>query len=71
MSTEQNEKRQLQQMTIRLFADDLEFLRVAYQSAGYNRIIRGLVSQHVKRLKNLTLEKLEGAKLTAEELGNV
>ena len=59
-------------ITIRIFEDDFRYLKVAYPSAGYNRIIRSLVQKHVRSLRSLTLENLSPEiKLTDEELQNV
>lgn len=57
-------------VTIRLFADDLDYLKLAYPAGGYNRVIRALVARHVRALRNRTVELVE-SKLTDEEIASV
>ncbi len=68
-----SEPRPMKKMTIRLFEDDLAYLRSAYQGTGYNTILRSLASRHVRKLRHATQDKLahSGAieRLTPEELG--
>jgi len=61
--------RPLRKMTLRLFDDDLDLLRVAYPHCGYNEVVRALVSKHCRRLREITAERL-GAdeRLTPDEL---
>lgn len=63
-------ERPLKKVTVRLFTDDLELLRIAYPHCGYNEILRALTAKHCKRLREVTAEKLAmaDAKLTADEL---
>ena len=56
--------RRLKKITLRLNEDDLENLRQFYQHAGYNKIIRALVAQHVSRLNERLSEKLSDAALS-------
>ena len=59
----------MRKITIRLYETDLDLLRMAYQSAGYNQVIRSLVARHARRLRNITGEKLADSEaLSAEEL---
>jgi hypothetical protein len=55
--------RRLKKITLRLNEDDLENLRQFYLHAGYNKIIRALVAQHVSRLNERLSEKLSDAAL--------
>jgi len=57
-------------VTLRLFDDDMEYMKLTY-SRGYNQIVRALVSRHVRKLKTKTVENLESEKLTQEELESV
>lgn len=58
-------------VTIRIFEDDFEYLKLAYSTAGYNKVLRALAARHVRRLKTKTVENLETEELTSEELENV
>jgi len=62
--------REMQKITLRLYADDLAVLRQAYPHSGYNRPIRSIVSKHVRKLLALTEEqrKDDSEVLTSEEL---
>ena len=60
--------RPLQVVTIRLFRDDLRYLRLAYPVGGYNSIVRAIVARHVRALRNKTAENLSEIKLSDEEL---
>lgn len=53
-------ERELKKMTVRYYADDLEYLRSAYPHRGYNEILRALASRHVRKLRNLEAEHLGG-----------
>jgi hypothetical protein len=57
-------------VTIRLFDDDIEYLKLTY-SRGYNQIIRALVARHVRKLRVKTAENLQGEELSQEELESV
>lgn len=61
-----SEKR-LKTIPIRLFLDDLEYLRLAYPTGGYNRVVRALVARHVRSLRNRTVELIDN-KLSEDEL---
>jgi len=63
-------ERRLQITTIRVFADDIDYLKLAYPQGGYNRVIRALVSRHVRSLRNRTVELVE-TKLSDEEISSV
>ncbi|KKN65203.1 hypothetical protein LCGC14_0483790 [marine sediment metagenome] len=58
-------------VTARIYADDMEHLRICYQGTGYNAVIRALVARHVRKLRARTAENLEGEALTKEELESV
>lgn len=62
-----SETRPKKKMTVRFFEDDLAYLKAAYPGTGYNEIVRALVARHVRKLRDVTVEKLEG-ELTEEEL---
>lgn len=53
------ESRKLKRMTVRFYEDDLDALRDAYPNAGYNKVIRALVSKFVRVLQAKATEKLE------------
>jgi hypothetical protein len=71
MARGRKEERPLKKMTTRFYEDDLVYLKLSYPHAGYNGIVRALVAKHVRQLRNLTVEHLEGVKLTEEELRSV
>lgn len=58
-------------MTLRLFEEDLEYLRLAYPTGGYNRIVRALVARHVRALRNRTIEHFAEGKLSEDEISSV
>ena len=59
-------------VTIRLFDDDIDYLKLCYAGAGYNVIVRALVARHVRKLRVKTVENLESPEaLTKEELESV
>ncbi len=58
--------REFRKVTARFFATDIEFLKAAYPTRGYNEILRALTSRHVRALREATVERL--GKLTDEEL---
>ena len=60
------EKTKLKLVQIRLHDEDLETLKLAYPSAGYNAIVRALVARHAKQIRVKVQEKL-----AAEELREV
>lgn len=62
--------RQMHVVTIRLFAEDLDYLKLAYPQGGYNRVIRALVARHIRSLRNRTAELVE-SRLTDEEISSV
>ena len=57
-------------VTIRLFEDDLKYLRLSY-TQNYNSVVRALVARHVRKLRAKTVENLAEEQLTIEELGHV
>jgi hypothetical protein len=61
------DERSKRKITIRLFEDDLDMLKQAYPHTGYNQVVRALVTRHVRRLRNVTAEKLEDT-LSLDEL---
>ena len=61
----------LKLVTVRIFQDDHEYLKLAYAAAGYNKVLRALTARHVRRLRTKTVENLEPEELTPEELANV
>ena len=61
----------VKKITIRIFADDANFLKVAYPRIGYNKVIRQLVRNHVRGLQAKTVEKLDTSKLSPAELRTV
>lgn len=64
-------EREARLVTLRLFEDDLEYLKLTY-STNYNVIVRSLVARHVRKLKTKTIENLDlSEKLSKEELENV
>ena len=63
-------ERKLHIITIRLYAEDLDYLKLAYPQGGYNRIIRALVSRHIRALRNRTVELVE-SRLSDEEISSV
>ncbi len=58
-------------VTIRLFDEDIEYLKLTYSGTGYNSVIRALVARHVRKLKTRTVENLDPEALSKEELENV
>lgn len=60
----------MKMVTLRLFIDDLDYLRLAYPAGGYNRVVRALVQRHVRALRNRTAELVEH-KLSDEEIASV
>ncbi len=64
-------EREAKLVTIRLFEGDVDYLKLAYSAAGYNKVVRALVARHVRRLKTKTVENLEPEELSSEELSNV
>ncbi len=62
-----SDPRPMRKMTIRLYEDDLAYLKAAYQGTGYNKILRALAARHVRKLRAATVERLEG-RLSPEEL---
>ncbi len=58
-------------VTLRLFDDDMEYLRLCYAGTGYNSIVRALVARHVRKLRNKTAENLSDEQLSQEELESV
>ena len=59
-------------ITIRVFEDDLEYLKMTYTGTGYNGIFRALGARHVRKLRARTIEHLaESETLTREELSSV
>ena len=71
MSPPKSSDRPLKLVTVRIFEDDHEYLKLAYAAAGYNKVLRALAARHVRRLKTKTVENLETDELTPEELANV
>jgi hypothetical protein len=71
MSPPRSLERPAKLVTCRIFEDDMEYLKMAYSTAGYNKIIRALVARHVRKLKTKTVENLEAETLTSEELESV
>jgi hypothetical protein len=66
------DKQQLRKMTVRFFDEDLHYLRDAYPTTGYNTVVRALVARHVRKLRHVTMEKLEDTEtLSAAELETV
>ena len=63
--------RPLKLVTVRIFEDDHEYMKLAYPTSGYNKVLRALAARHCRRLKTKTVENLETETLTAEELENV
>lgn len=64
-------ERDARMVTIRLFEDDLDYLKLAYSGVGYNSVVRALVARHIRKLKTKTVEHLEREELTREELESV
>ncbi len=64
-------EREADLVSVRIFTDDMEFLRLCYGSAGYNVVIRALVARHVRKLREKTKENLDTETLTSEELACV
>ncbi len=58
-------------VTIRIFEEDLDYMKLAYSGTGYNQVVRALVARHVRKLSAKTVENLEDEKLTSEELSSV
>jgi len=65
-----SDERPMKMVTLRLFIEDLDYLRLAYPAGGYNRIVRALVQRHIRALRNRTAELVEH-KLTDEEIASV
>ena len=60
-------KPKLIKTTFRVFSDDLDYLRLAYPSTGYNAIVRKLVQSHVKKLREAAANRLQFSTLTDKE----
>jgi len=58
-------------ITIRIFDEDADYLKLAYAGVGYNSVLRALAARHVRKLRNRTAENLETEALSKEELENV
>jgi hypothetical protein len=59
-------EKQLQKISLRLYQSDVDALKIYYPSAGYNRIIRGLVSRHVRELDAAYEAKRKGEPLATK-----
>ena len=64
-------EKKLRLVTVRLFEDDVDYLKLSYATAGYNKVLRALAARHVRRLRTKTVENLESEELSPEELANV
>lgn len=65
------EDREMIKCTVRMFLEDLEYLRKAYPHSGYNGILRALGARHVRQLRVRTQEHLQDIRLSEEELRSV
>lgn len=67
-------RKELVKITVRVYAEDMDLIRMAYANRGYNNIIRSLVARHARRLKNAVNAVVPASdpavteKLTLEEL---
>jgi hypothetical protein len=64
-------KKPLVKITVRVYQDDMDLLRMAYQHRGYNEVVRALVARHARRLKNaasVATPTPDAEKLTLEDL---
>jgi hypothetical protein len=71
MARGRKEDREMVKATVRVFQDDLVYLRKAYPHSGYNGILRALAARHVRQLRIKTAEHLQDVRLTDEELQSV
>ncbi len=58
-------------VTIRLFDDDMDYLKLTYSGVGYNSVVRALVARHVRKLRQMTVVNLAQETLSKEELQSV
>ena len=56
-------ERETKKITVRVFAEDLDYIKRAYQGK-YTSVIRGLMAKHVRDIKEQEM-KLQGGQLDA------
>lgn len=65
------DRKPLVKITVRVYEDDMDLIRMAYARRGYNNIIRALVARHARKLRNAAnagATAPDSEKLTLEEL---